>query len=207
MPAFVLMLLNSMLNFEVDIISLQQLDYEMGRTDYPVDCNFFEIGYCGHLNFPYANIQLKKVTNLILSHFQEEYYPFIHGTLKNKNTQFFSLYFVYRPKKNASIMDITNYDQNTYTLAPTYTFAPTYGDESTAYNSHMISVVVLFYSNKLSIMLVDYAVKEMGCFDDYYYAAPRAKTMRVNCITTFLLQISQCITFHQTRFVTATLIY
>ena len=41
MPAFVLMLLNSMLNFEVDIISLQQLDYEMGRTDYPVDCNFF----------------------------------------------------------------------------------------------------------------------------------------------------------------------
>ena len=51
-------------------------------------------------------------------------------------TQLVSLYFVYRPKKNASRTDITNYDQNAYT------FAPTYGDESTAYHRHMISVVV-----------------------------------------------------------------
>ena len=35
-PAFVLRPLKSMLNFEVDILSLQQLDYEMDRTGYPV---------------------------------------------------------------------------------------------------------------------------------------------------------------------------
>ena len=35
----------TMLYLEVDIISLQQLYYEMDRTDYPVNYNFFEIGY------------------------------------------------------------------------------------------------------------------------------------------------------------------
>ena len=110
------------------------------------------------------------------------------------------LYFVYRPNKNASRTDITNDDQNAYT------FAPTYGDESTAYHRHMISVVVFFYSNTLKSMLVDYAVTEMGCFDDYLDAAPRAKTMRGNGITIFLLQVALCITFNQTKFVTAKLI-
>ena len=46
----------------------------------------------------------------------------------------------------------------------------------------------------------------MGCFDDYSDAAPRAKTMRGNGITTFLLHVAQCITFHQNNIVTATLI-
>ena len=69
-PAFVLRPLKSMLNFEVEKLSLHQLDYEIDCTDYPVDYNFFEIGYCGHPNFPYANIQFEKFTNLILSHFQ-----------------------------------------------------------------------------------------------------------------------------------------
>ena len=55
-------------------------------------------------------------------------------------------------------------------------------------------------------MLVDYAVTEMGCFGDYSDAAPRAKTMRGNGITTFLLHVYQCTTFHQTQLVTATLI-
>ena len=55
-------------------------------------------------------------------------------------------------------------------------------------------------------MLVDYAVTEMVYFDEYLYAAPRAKTMRGSGITTLLLHISQCITFNQTKFVTATLI-
>ena len=36
----------TMLNLEVNIISLQQLEYEMDRTDYPIDYNCFEIGYC-----------------------------------------------------------------------------------------------------------------------------------------------------------------
>ena len=47
----------------------------------------------------------------------------------------------------------------------------------------------------------------MGCFDDYSDAAPRAKNKRVNGITTFLLHVAQCITFHQTKFVTETLIF
>ena len=46
-------------------------------------------------------------------------------------------------------------------------------------------------------MLVDYAVTEMGLFYDYSDAAPRAKTMRVNGITTFILHVSQCIIFRK----------
>ena len=64
----------------------------------------------------------------------------------------------------------------------------------------MISVVVFSYSNTLQSMLVDYAVTDMGCFDDYSDAAPRAKTMRGNGITTFLLHVAQCITLNQTTF-------
>ena len=70
----------------------------------------------------------------------------------------------------------------------------------------MISVVVFSYSNTIRIMLVDYALTDMGCFDDYSDAAPRAKTMRINGITNFILHVSQCITFNQTTFVTETLI-
>ena len=55
-------------------------------------------------------------------------------------------------------------------------------------------------------MLVYYAVTCMGCFDDYLDASPRAKTMRGNGITTFILHFAQCITFNQTKFVTATII-
>ena len=55
-------------------------------------------------------------------------------------------------------------------------------------------------------MLVDYAVIEMGCFDDYLDAAPRAKTMKGNGITTFHLNFTQCFTFRQTNIVTATII-
>ena len=46
-------------------------------------------------------------------------------------------------------------------------------------------------------MLVDYSVTEMGCFDDYLDAAPHAKAMRLNGITTFILHVAQCITFRQ----------
>ena len=55
-------------------------------------------------------------------------------------------------------------------------------------------------------MLVDYAVIEMSCFDDCSDAAPRAKTMRGNGITTFILHVAQCITFDQSNIVTSTLI-
>ena len=48
-----------MLNFKVNRLSFQHLEYEMDRTDFPVDYNFFELWYCGHPNFSYAYIQLK----------------------------------------------------------------------------------------------------------------------------------------------------
>ena len=38
----------------------------MDRTEYPVDYNYFEIGYCGHPNPPYKNIQLEQASDLIL---------------------------------------------------------------------------------------------------------------------------------------------
>ena len=46
----------------------------------------------------------------------------------------------------------------------------------------------------------------MGCFGDYLDAAPRAKTMRGNGISTFLLYVSQCITFRKTNIITAKVI-
>ena len=58
-----------MLNLEVDRISLHQLEHEMNSTDYPIDYNFLEIGYCGHPNTPYTNIQLEQASDLILSNF------------------------------------------------------------------------------------------------------------------------------------------
>ena len=111
-----------------------------------------------------------------------------------------SLYFVYKPKKNAPRTDITNDDQDAYK------YGQTYGDEPTSYHHNMISIVVFFYKNTLKSMLVDCAVTEMGCFDDYSDAAPRAKNMRGNGINTFLLHISKCIPFNIKKFVTETLI-
>ena len=163
----------------------------MDCTDYPVDYNSFEIGYCGHPSFLYTNIEIKQTSDLILSHFQEYDHPLIIDTLRNKTTQFVYLYYIYRPNKNVSRKYITNYDEKFYK------YVPTYGDYSTDFHCHMISGVVIFYSNTLQIILVDYAVTDMGCFDDYSDAAPRGKTMGGNGITTFILHVAQCITFHQ----------
>ena len=77
--AFVLRSLQSMLNFEVEILSLQQLEYEMYHTDYPVNYNCFEIGYCGHPNFSYENVKFKQATYFFF--LQEDDPPFIHDTL------------------------------------------------------------------------------------------------------------------------------
>ena len=100
----------------------------------------------------------------------------IHSKTKRHN---WFPYFFYIRKKNASRTDITNVYQKYFA------FAPTYGDESTAFHRHMISVVVFSYSNTLQSMLVDYAVTELGCFDDYSDAAPHAQTVRGYVITTF----------------------
>ena len=96
----------------------------------------FEIGYCGHLKCPYAYIQLKLATRLIILHLKEEYHPFIYDTISNKKKQLDCLYFVYRPKKNAYRTDLTNDDQKAYA------FVPTHGDGYTSFHRHMISVVV-----------------------------------------------------------------
>ena len=69
-PEFAIRPLKSIIDFDVDILSLQQLEHEMDCTKYPDNYNCFGIGYCGQPNFPYANIQFKQATNLILPHFQ-----------------------------------------------------------------------------------------------------------------------------------------
>ena len=78
-----------------------------------------------------------------------------------------------------------------------YALAPTYADGSTAFNCHIISVVFFSSSNKLQSMLVDYAVTDMGCFDDSLDAAPHAKTMRGGGNNNFLLYVAPCIIFNQ----------
>ena len=65
-----------------------------------------------------------------------------------------------------------------------YKFCPLYGGESTGFHCHMISVVVLFYSETLESMLVDYASTEMISLDDYSDAAPKGKCIRGNVINT-----------------------
>ena len=61
----------------------------------------------------------------------------------------------------------------------------------------MIPVVVFSYSETLKSMLVEYASTEMGFLDDYSDADSNQKIIRGNCITTFLLQVAQCIIFNQ----------
>ena len=85
-----------------------------------------------------------------------------------------------------------------------YEFEPIYGDRSTTFHRHMRSVIVFTYLNTLQSMLVDYSVTEMVCFDDYLDAAPRAKTMRGNGITTFILHLPQHINFKQKQIAIAT---
>ena len=137
-PTFVTRRSLTILSLEMYRISLHQLKYEMDRTNYPVDYNFSEIGYCGHPNPPYTNIKLDQASYLIPSHYQKEDHSFIHDTLKSKKKQLIYLYYVYKTKKNVSITDITNYDEMAYK------YVPTYGDESTNYHRHIISVVVCF---------------------------------------------------------------
>ena len=70
----------------------------------------------------------------------------------------------------------------------------------------MISAVVFSYSESLKSMLVEYIDTEMGFHDDYSDADPNYKNIRGNVITTFLLQVSQCIIFNQTNRVKTVLI-
>ena len=70
-PSFLIRPFLTILNLEVNRLSLHQPEYEMDRTDYPVDYNFLEIGYCGHPTYPHTSIQLEQDSDLILSYFQK----------------------------------------------------------------------------------------------------------------------------------------
>ena len=94
-----------------------------------------------------------------------------------------SLYYIYKPKTNASRTKNTNDDEQAYNF---YTL---YGGESTGFHRHMISVVVFSYSETLESMLVDYAATEMGSFGYYLDADSKGKSMRGDGITTFLLHV------------------
>ena len=87
-----------------------------------------------------------------------------------------------------------------------YKFGPKYGGESTGLHWHMISVVVLYYSKTLKIMLIEYAATEMGFLDYYSDAYPNHKSIRGNGITTFLFHVAQCIIFCLTNSVKTILI-
>ena len=70
-PKFVLAPFRLFLDSKLDRLSLQQLEFEMDSTGYPDDHNFFELGYCGHTQFPYSKIFLDQASDFILLQFQE----------------------------------------------------------------------------------------------------------------------------------------
>ena len=63
---FVLTSFQHFLNSKLDRLFLQQLEFEMDSIGYPDDYNFFELGYCGHTEFPYSKIFLDQASDLIL---------------------------------------------------------------------------------------------------------------------------------------------
>ena len=139
---FVLTSFQHFLDSNLDRLSLQKLDFEMGSTGYPDKYNFFELGYCGHPQYPYSNIFLDQASDLILSHFQEEDHPLISDALRNKKIHLVLLYYVYKPKTNTSRTKNTDDDEKAYK------FGPLYGGESTVFHRRMISVVVFFLFNQ-----------------------------------------------------------
>ena len=78
-----------------------------------------------------------------------------------------------------------------------YKYGLLYPGESTGFHHHIISVVVFSYSETLGSMLVEYAATEMIFLDDYSDANSNQKIIRGNCITTFILHVSQCMIFNQ----------
>ena len=78
-PASVLKPLNAKLNLVVDIISLQQLEYEMESADLPDGSIFLKSDIVVTLSY-LRKYNFSKATKLILSHFQEEYHLFIYDT-------------------------------------------------------------------------------------------------------------------------------
>ena len=61
-PKFVLAPLRGFLDSKLYRLSLQQLECEMDSTGYPDHRNFFELGYCGHTQFPHSKIFLDQAS-------------------------------------------------------------------------------------------------------------------------------------------------
>ena len=101
-PKFVLAPFGLFLDSKFYRLSLQQLACEMYSNGYPDDHNLFELGYCGHTQFPYSNIFLYQATDLIHLQFQKEYHPFIRKALGDKYINLVALYYVYKPKTDTS---------------------------------------------------------------------------------------------------------
>ena len=70
-PIFVLAPFLRFLDSKLDRLSLQQLECEMDSTGYPDDQNFFELGYCGHTQFPHSKIFLDQASDLIVPQLNE----------------------------------------------------------------------------------------------------------------------------------------
>ena len=64
-PKFLLPSFQHFLNSELDTLSLQKLECEMDSTGYPDDHNFFELGYCGHTQYPHSKSFLDQARALI----------------------------------------------------------------------------------------------------------------------------------------------
>ena len=60
LPKFVLAPLCAFLNLKLDRLSLLQLECGMDSTGYPDDHKFFELGYCGHTQYPHSKFFLTK---------------------------------------------------------------------------------------------------------------------------------------------------
>ena len=111
-PKFVLSPLTRFLNLKLDRLSLLQLECEMDSTGYPDDHNFFELGYCGHTQFPHSKIFLDQASALIISQFQEEDHPFIRKAFQDEDIHVVSLHYVYKPKTDTPITKNTEDDEN-----------------------------------------------------------------------------------------------
>ena len=70
LPQFVLSPLRAFLNLKLDRLSLLKLEYEMDSTGYPYYHKFFELGYCGHTQYPHSKFFFDQARALILSQFQ-----------------------------------------------------------------------------------------------------------------------------------------
>ena len=59
-PMFVLTSFQHFLDSNLDRLSLQKLEFEIDSAGYPDKFNFFELGYCGHPQYPYSKKILTK---------------------------------------------------------------------------------------------------------------------------------------------------